>query len=418
MPSEVSRVISPMPQNTENAHFRAPDLKSYPHEPISYLSHLEQMTACISDTSIRSFAGATSGVASSVIICPLDVAKTKLQGRGGLQLWTLDPVRTRRSFQERGLIGTGRAMWHQGGLAGMYQGLGPTMLANLPRGAIYFTVYHKILDSLKERYGQQHIWVSSSVSAVAGGTCSILLTNPLWVIRTRLMSQTSNPIKNAPREYKSVIDAIRKMVCREGVASLYSGLTPALLGVTHLAVQFPLYEQFKMYLTGSELGNWHEDQGWLQVLGILTASSTSKACATVVTYPHEVIRTRLQTQRKIYPLTPVASAIPINNGRLPVRGSVSRKGKSYNGGTSGEKFPHLYRGIMSTLARIFQEEGWRALYSGMGASLLGAIPASVTTMLVYEIVVRMVKKLRAAGSRKLQLQDTVKVDGNLQPKTT
>lgn len=134
--------------------FRAPDLESYPHEPISYLSHLEQMTACISDTSIRSFAGATSGVASSVIICPLDVAKTKLQGRGGLQLWTLDPVRTRRSFQERGLIGTGRAMWHQGGLAGMYQGLGPTMLANLPRGAIYFTVYHKILDSLKERYGK------------------------------------------------------------------------------------------------------------------------------------------------------------------------------------------------------------------------------------------------------------------------
>jgi hypothetical protein len=36
----------------------------------------------------------------------------------------------------------------------MYQGLGPTMLANLPRGAIYFTVYHKINDSSKERYGE------------------------------------------------------------------------------------------------------------------------------------------------------------------------------------------------------------------------------------------------------------------------
>ena len=121
------------------------------HESIPSLSHLERLTARFSDTSIQTFAGATSGVASSVVTCPLDVMKTKLQGRGGLQLWTLDSVSKRRSFQERGLIGTGRAIWHEGGLVGMYQGLGPTMLANLPRGAIYFTLYHTINDSLKER---------------------------------------------------------------------------------------------------------------------------------------------------------------------------------------------------------------------------------------------------------------------------
>jgi solute carrier family 25 folate transporter 32 len=226
------------------------------------------------------------------------------------------------------------------------------------------------------------------------------------------MSQTSAAIKQAPREYKSAIDAARKMYCQEGLASFYSGLTPALLGVTHLAVQFPLYEQLKIYLTGSELGNWHEDQGWLQALGILTASSASKACATAVTYPHEVIRTRLQTQRKLYPGAPVASTMPNNNGGLSVRGSVSRKEKGCNGGTPREKFPHLYRGIISTLARILREEGWRALYSGMGTSLLGAIPASATTMLVYEVTVRLTKKSRTTGKRKLRLQDTTKLNGN------
>lgn len=154
MPRKYHESSPSRPQNSENTYLRAPDHELCPHESISYLSHLEQLTACFSDTSIRSFAGATSGVASSVIICPLDVVKTKLQGRGGLQLWTLDSVSTRRSFRERGLIGTGRAIWNQGGLAGMYQGLGPTMLANLPRGAIYFTVYHKVNDSLKERYGK------------------------------------------------------------------------------------------------------------------------------------------------------------------------------------------------------------------------------------------------------------------------
>jgi solute carrier family 25 folate transporter 32 len=141
-------------QNTENGLLSVRQHELCPHESSSCLSHLERLTARFSDPSIRSLAGATSGVASSVVICPLDVMKTKLQGRGGLQLWTLDPVSKRRSFQDRGLIGTGRAIWHEGGLVGMYQGLGPTMLASLPRGAIYFTLYHKVNDSLKERFSK------------------------------------------------------------------------------------------------------------------------------------------------------------------------------------------------------------------------------------------------------------------------
>lgn len=118
------------------------------------LSRLEHLTTRFSDTPIRGFAGVTSGVATSVITCPLDVVKTKLQGRGGLQLWTLDSVSKRRSFQDRGLIGTGRAIWHQAGLLGMYQGLGPTLLAIPPRSAIYFIVYQKINDSLKKKHGK------------------------------------------------------------------------------------------------------------------------------------------------------------------------------------------------------------------------------------------------------------------------
>ena len=129
-----------MPREHHNSSPRRPVKSEARHLELSQdeqnvnLSRLENLTTRLSDQSIRSFAGATSGVATSVIICPLDVMKTKLQGRGGLQLWTLDTVSKRRSFQDRGLIGTGRAIWRQGGLLGMYQGLGSTMLAILPRG--------------------------------------------------------------------------------------------------------------------------------------------------------------------------------------------------------------------------------------------------------------------------------------------
>lgn len=138
-------------QNTEDAYVRVHYHQLCPYETTTSLSHLEHLTICLSNTSIRSLAGATSGVASSVVTCPLDVMKTKLQGRHGLQLWTLDSVSKRRSFQDRGMIGTGRAIWHEGGLIGMYQGLGPVMLASFLRGTIYFPVYHKINDFLIEK---------------------------------------------------------------------------------------------------------------------------------------------------------------------------------------------------------------------------------------------------------------------------
>lgn len=209
------------------------------------------------------------------------------------------------------------------------------------------------------------------------------------------MSQSSASAENTTREYKSIIDVARKMFHREGVTSFYSGLTPALLGVTNMAIQFPLYEQFKRYLTGTGLGNWREDQGLFQVLGILAASSASKAFATAATYPHEVIRTRLQTQQLARPPSYRGSSTDA---------SGQWKGINNNGGRP-QMSSIVYRGMVNTLKIILRDEGWRALYSGMGTSLIGAIPASATTMLVYEAVVQLIKKSRTKGRRKLKLQD-------------
>ncbi|QYS99594.1 hypothetical protein H0G86_006717 [Trichoderma simmonsii] len=200
-------------------------------------------------------------------------------------------------------------------------------------------------------------------------------------------------MENTTREYKSIIDVVRKMYYREGIISFYSGLTPALLGVTNVAIQFPLYEQFKRYLTGTGLGSWREDQGRSQVLGILAASSASKACATAATYPHEVIRTRLQTQHLTRPPSYRASSMASGGQWKEINDNGGRPWKS----------SVVYRGIVNTLRLILRDEGWRALYSGMGTSLIGAIPASATTMLVYEAVVQLINKSKTEGRRKLKL---------------
>lgn len=141
---------------------------------------------------------------------------------------------------------------------------------------------------------------------------------------------------------------MRKMYMHEGIRSFYSGLAPALLGLTHVAVQFPLYEQFKKMFTGG--GGLGKQGKGSDFWGILAASCLSKICASSATYPHEVIRTRLQTQR-------------IENG------------------TAG--YPR-YRGIFQSFKTVFRDEGWRGFYAGMGTNMIRAVPASAMTLLTYE----------------------------------
>jgi len=182
-----------------------------------------------------------------------------------------------------------------------------------------------------------------------------------------------------PWQYKGTFDAFRKMYANEGIASFYSGLAPALLGLTHVAIQFPLYEYFKMKFTGLEMGQTaaqHEDVHWL---GILGATILSKICATSATYPHEVLRTRLQTQQRSLPSH--------SHEEISFRGGHGHGHRTRPPGTaSSDGMINLprYRGVIKTFTAILQEEGWRAFYNGMGTNMVRAVPAAVTTMMTYE----------------------------------
>lgn len=66
---------------------------------------------------------------------------------------------------------------------------------------------------------------------------------------------------STPRSSRSALDVAQSIYRKEGMVAFYSGLTPVLLGITHLAIQFPLYEQLKRSFTGSGLGGWTEEGG-------------------------------------------------------------------------------------------------------------------------------------------------------------
>jgi solute carrier family 25 folate transporter 32 len=233
-------------------------------------------------------------------------------------------------------------------------------------------------------------------SSIVAGASSTMVTNPIWVIKTRLMSQISRNSNGVqpPWHYRSTFDAARKMYRTEGIISFYSGLTPALLGLTHVAVQFPAYEYLRRKFTGQGMGMTAEGDPSSHWMGVLSASVLSKILASSATYPHEVIRTRLQTQQRSVP-------------------AASSEYAAFRGGLEGAD-PHgpqaiitkintavpRYKGIITTFKTILREEGWRAFYAGMGTNMMRAVPAATTTMITYELVIRRLNRARAEGTEK------------------
>ena len=221
-----------------------------------------------------------------------------------------------------------------------------------------------------------------------------MATNPIWVIKTRLMSQSSSRMVTSharpPWQYRNTWDAAKKMYFREGFMSFYSGLTPALFGLTHVAIQFPLYEVFKEKFTGLGKGiQGSEEDRAHHFYGLAAAVFLSKVCASTATYPHEVVRTRLQTQQRSSGSSTLTTTIP----------QPSILGDQIRASTSAAPLSNelRYKGTWQTCKAIFMEEGWRGFYAGLGTNLIRAVPAAMTTLLTFEYLKKSLFQLQRQG---------------------
>jgi len=80
----------------------------------------------------------------------------------------------------------------------------------------------------------------------------------------------------------------------EGFKGFYRGLLPSLIGVSHGAIQFVAYEQLKIRRSNM-LKEQGDAMGELTNFDYLTLSAVSKIFAGSITYPYQVVRSRLQT---------------------------------------------------------------------------------------------------------------------------
>ncbi|KAL8737946.1 MAG: hypothetical protein Q9181_001209 [Wetmoreana brouardii] len=168
------------------------------------------------------------------------------------------------------------------------------------------------------------------------GALTAICTNPIWVIKTRMLSTASH----RSGAYRSITHGTHEIYRTEGLRGFYRGLIPSLFGVSHGALQFMAYEQFKRY-RASYVGGEERD---LSAMDYLCLSGASKVFAGTVTYPYQVVRARLQM---------------------------------YDAGQT-------YKSARDAVAQIWRQEGVGGFYKGLGPNLVRVLPSTWVTFLVYE----------------------------------
>jgi len=280
-----------------------------------------------------------------------------------------------------------RLIYAEEGARGMFRGLGPALMTVPLFWGIYFYSYEYMKVKLSEYetrkapqllpvHGKPPIQAEPQskftlpptvvhiTAAVAAGAVGDIICNPLWVLRTRiqtlvlhdintLLAYTSAPLASL-HDYKSVgvMEMTKQIYKNEGIRAFYKGLNASFLGLSHVAVQFPLYERLKQFAR-ERRGDQKES-----VYDLIVASISSKYVATLITYPHEVIRARMQDQRIIDCPSSTTSS------------SASRSSLRY-----------IVRHMIAT-------EGIGSLWAGLRVNLVRVIPSTLSTFLCYEYMSR------------------------------
>ncbi|KAG8349001.1 putative Mitochondrial carrier protein [Trypanosoma vivax] len=326
-----------------------------------------------------SVAGGVAGACSRTLTAPLDRIKIIVQ-EGHLVASTKRVSR----FKPAQLMDVFHLIWADAGWRGFWRGNGINCLKAGPEFAIVFTLRRYLLSFYEDgidiesecarklmevdAHGVAHqgpllaisaapppfnrfftlssvprIFVNFLIGATAGFGAQLTLY-PLEVVKTRMTVSRRSEFPGGIREL--VVETYRN----GGIADFYRGLIPNMVGVlVYRGLEVGIYstaqQQIMMHRMQRQGKSRHDSA--LSSVETAVVSMIASTVAQTVSYPLNVVRTRLQTQGI--------------NGRAV-----------------------KYTGMTDCFVKMVRTKGVASLFSGITANYLKAVPASACMFVVFE----------------------------------
>ncbi|CAC5422713.1 SLC25A32 [Mytilus coruscus] len=278
-------------------------------------------------------AGVSGGVVATLVLHPLDLVKIRFQvsegTAGGNVVGAARP-------EYKGIVDAFRSIKQSQGMLGLYQGVTPNVWGAGLSWGLYFFFYNGVKTWMQDGNTQKSLGPLK--------TC----------FQLQKQYEGNSPKTNGSTYYKGMLDGLLKIYKYEGIRGLYRGFVPGIFGISHGALQFMAYEEMKT------LFNQYLNRPIDYRLGTteyLTFAALSKIFAATLTYPYQVVRSRLQDQHR-----------------------------SYNG-------------VLDVLKQVWRYEGWTGFYKGLKPNLLRVTPACCITFVVYENIITYSKRRKEKESR-------------------
>ncbi|KAJ8430758.1 hypothetical protein Cgig2_009063 [Carnegiea gigantea] len=241
---------------------------------------------------------------------------------------------------------------------------------------------------------------------------NVLLTNPIWVLVTRMQTHTQAErekmernrealLKEAsessgmdastleerlselnsmePKSY-GTLHAATEVYKEAGIRGFWKGIVPTLIMVCNPSIQFMIYETSTKSLRQKQQANKHGKKE-ITALEVFVLGAVAKLGATVATYPLLVVRKYGMNQYKTgtciaHPESELTqNSIDLNMSRLQAKQDIS------------SNVSYRYSGMLDAIIKMIRYEGLFGFYKGMSTKIVQSVFAAAVLFMVKQELV-------------------------------
>jgi len=305
------------------------------------------------DNVAHALAGAGGGVLSMILTYPLITLSTRAQ------------VESARA--DTGFVTAVKKIVAREGVSGLYAGLDSAVFGISVTNFVYYYWYEwtkAFFEKAALKAGRASTKLTTVESMMAGalaGSATVICTNPIWVVNTRITTRKRNleqsteslPGKTpGPIKAPSTIGTLLALLREEGPQALFRGVLPALILVINPILQYTLFEQMK---------NAVEKKRRVTPAVAFFLGALGKLFATSITYPYITVKSQMHVA------------------------------------DSGRK-----EGVSQAISRVIKEEGYAGLYKGIAPKVTQSVLTAAFLFAFKDVLYEQTIKLRgSAAARKL-----------------